>query len=111
MRKGYSMFTKFRPDIEKWCDAGLTVKEMIKKLPQGYREQGLYYYIWKNGIKYEAHKYEDRYSCDECDYCKRVRNVRGTYNKADNRLCTLSWRLIQYSVKHCPVWCEKGEQK
>lgn len=111
MKKGKSMYDEFREDIEKWCDQGLTIKEMFAKLPPGYRYQGLYNYIRLNNIRDNAwtRELEKRNKCNQCEYCHKVKNVMGTYNKADNRICTLSWRLIQYSVRHSPVWCEKGE--
>ena len=110
MRKGQSMYSPYREQIEKWCDAGLTINQMLEKFPPGYTYQSLYTYIRVNQIKDGAFKRElqARNVCDTCEYCKKIKNVKGTYNKADNRLCTLSWRLIQYSARHCPVWCEKG---
>ena len=112
MRKGDSMFNQFREDIEKWCDEGLTIMEMHSRLPEGYSWKSLYCYIRTNKIRNGALErgIDKRNVCDKCVYCKKVRNVKGTYNKADNRLCTLSWRLIQYSVRHCPTWCEKGDK-
>lgn len=109
MRKGQSMFAPYRKKIEKWCAQGLTLPQMMKKLPSNFRYEGLYNYIRINGIRdVNLMKVKKGANvCDKCDYCHKVRNVKGKYNKADNRLCTKSWRLIQYSVKLCPTWCER----
>ena len=109
MRKGQSMFSPFREQIEKWCDEGLTIRQMIEQLPPGYEYQSLRSYIVSNRIRDGAYGREinARNVCNLCEYCHKVKNVMGTYNVADNRICTKSWRLIQYSVRHCPTWCEK----
>lgn len=112
MRKGDSMFNEFREDIERWCDEGLTIMEMHSRLPEGYAWKSLYNYIRVNKIREGAWKrgIDKRNVCDKCEYCKRVKNIKGAYNVGNDRLCTKSWRMIQYSVRHCPKWCEKGEK-
>lgn len=111
MRKGSSMFNPYREDIEMLCAQGLTLKEMMTKLPPNFRYEGLYNYILINNIR-DVNLIKEKKGinvCDRCEYCRKIKNVKGEYNKADNRLCTKSWRLIQYSVKLSPVWCERGK--
>ena len=103
-----SMFDQYREFIETCLDSGMSLKETHELLPDGYTYGGFYDYIRTNKIREKAWKREvdARYVCDKCEYCKKIKNVKGEYNKADHRLCTKSWRLIQYSVRHCPRWCE-----
>lgn len=107
-REYHSMYEPFLEMIEKSCDAGLTLRETFAQLPEGYTYAGFYNFIRTHKVREGAWKREKlaRHVCDKCEYCKKIKNVMGTYNVADNRLCTKSWRLIQYSVRHCPIWCE-----
>ena len=105
-----SMYDPFREHIEKCCDSGMTIRQTFETFPAGYTYGALYDYIRKHKIREGAWKRNEtaKRVCDQCEYCKKIKNVAGKYNVADNRLCTLSWRLIQYSVRHCPTWCEYG---
>ena len=109
MRKGKSMFNDFHEDIERWCNEGLTVKQMWKKLPPGYTYDGLYTYIRVNFIYGKwAKELDVRPKCKSCEYMHEVRNAKGRYDKAC-MLCTKSWQMISASVRHSPRWCEKGD--
>lgn len=104
-----SMYDEFRPQIEKWCDEGRTIREMIDLLPPGYVYCSLRDYIARKKLR-AGTELAKRNVCNECEYCKRFKNIAGTYNAANDRICTLSWRMIQYTARHCPRWCEKGEK-
>ena len=103
-----SMFDEFRPQIEEWCSEGRTVREMISLLPDGYVYNSLRDYIKKIKVGKYGLELEKRPVCDKCEYCKHFKNLDGNYNVANDRICTLSWRMIAYSVSHCPRWCEKN---
>ena len=103
------MFDPFREQIEKCCDAGMTKREAHEKLfPAGYSYQGFLSYIRTNHICENAwqREIEARRVCDKCKYCQRFKNSYGKENVAENRICTLSWRIINGCVRHCPTWCE-----
>lgn len=106
-----SMFDPFRADIERWCDEGLTIKEVYEKLPDGYSFQGFYSYLRTKRIVERAWRkaLEARRACDSCEYCKRFKTSRG--EMAGSRICTLSWRILSTDVKICPRWCEYREKE
>ena len=108
-----SIFDPFREQIEKCCDEGMTIREAHKMFPAGYSYQGLMTYIKVNHIREGAWKreLEARRICDKCEYCQQFKNSMGNVNVAENRICKLSWRIINGSVRHCPRWCEYGEGK
>jgi len=104
-----SMFDPFREQIEKCCDAGMTMRQTHELLfPVGYSYQGFLSYIRTKGIRESAWKRERdaRRVCDKCKYCQRFINSSGEVNVAENRICKLSWRIINGGVRHCPKWCE-----
>lgn len=105
-----SMFDPYREQIEKWCDEGMTIREAHKMFPEGYSYEGLMSYINVHHIREGAWKREldARRVCDKCEYCQEFKNSLGNVNVAENRICTLSWRIIGGSVRHCPRWCEYG---
>lgn len=102
-----SMYDEFRPQLERWCDEGLTIREMLNELPPGYCYDSLRNYIKRKELR-PCMEISKRNVCDKCEYCKRFKNIAGTYNKGNDRICTLSWRMIQYTARYCPRWCEKG---
>ena len=110
MRKGDSMFSPFREKIVEMCAQGLTCKQMLNELPEGYSRDSLYTYILVNDLRQEAWEkiYMHRNHCNECEYCKEFKNSQGFINKSEHYICTKSWRVIKASVRHCPRWCEKG---
>lgn len=107
-REYTSMFDPFREDIEKWCDAGLTLRQAFNKLPEGYSFSSFYEYLRVHGIRGNRWRGEldARNVCNKCEYCKRFVNEMGVQNKVVNRICTKYWRLLSGSVRYCPMWCE-----
>ena len=112
MGKRVSMFEPFREDIEKWCDAGLTMRQAFSKLPEGYSFSSFCEYIYVNNIRGRRWQraIDTRNECSECEYCQKFKNEMGRYNKVLNRICTKHWRLLNGSIRHCPMWCEKGKE-
>jgi len=106
-----SMFDPFKDQIRKWCEAGVPVKEQAQLLGEGYNRQSLYSYIHTRNLWDDPYStiYDNRNHCSECEYCHRFKNNMGRYTKAD-RICSLSWQVINWDVKCCPIWCEKGEK-
>ena len=102
------MFDQFREQIERGCDAGMTLKEIYDTLPEGYIYQSLYSYVKVHKIRENSWKrvVDARRTCENCEYFQKFLNRMGRENKIENRLCTLSWRIIANSVRHCPTWCE-----
>ena len=107
-RKGNeSMFDPFRDQIEKWCDDGLTPRQVFERLPDGYIFNSFYAYLITHRIREGAWKreYENRPVCDKCEYCHEFKNHLGKTTKS-NRICTKSWQIINHLVVFCPTWCE-----
>lgn len=108
MRKGTSIFEPYREKIAEWCVQGDTIPQMIEKLGNNYTKSSLYQYIKANDMRYGyKNVYENRNHCVGCEFCREFRNNMGKYNK-ENKICTLSWRVIGASVVCSPRWCEKG---
>ena len=107
-----SMFDPFREDIEKWCNAGLTLKEAYGKLPEGYSFGGFYSYLRAKGIRGGSwgRAIDAKNVCNKCEYCKTFQNENGGYNKEMNRICTKHWRLVRGSVVHSPTWCSLNNE-
>ena len=107
-----SMFDPFREDIEKWCNAGLTLKEAYGMLPAGYSFGGFYSYLRAKGLRGGnwGRAIDDKNVCDNCEYCKVYQNEQGGMNKRVNRICTRQWRLISGSVVHSPMWCDLNNE-
>ena len=101
-----SMFDPFKDQIAIWCQQGMTVRKMCEKLGGYYNIATLDNFIVKHNLRTKP-TVQYRPKCDECEYCKSVKNIMGTYDKS-NRLCTKTWRMIQVSVTYSPTWCEKG---
>jgi len=101
-----SMFDPYEDQIKEWCDQGLTITQMVEELGGYYVPASLYNFIRSRKLRTKP-TVEYRNKCDECEYCKIVKDVRGQYATAC-RLCMKSWRMINPSVVHCPRWCEKG---
>ena len=106
MKKRVSIFDPHRENIEKWCKAGMPVREMCNKLGAGYSIQGLYAYIYSRNLRTENMGYASRHNCNKCSFCHEYTNT----NNGKGRICSLSWKTIQPMVVYCPVWCEL-EQK
>ena len=102
-----SMFDDFRDKIEKWCKEGKSVAWMITQFPEGYTYDALRCYLVRNNLIEVVN--ENRPICDECEYCKIFKNIAGEINSVNNRICSKSWRLIQYNVIKSPKWCERGQ--
>ena len=102
-----SMFDPYREQIEKCCDAGMSLRETFEILPEGYTFSAFYSWLRSNRIREGAWKREvdARNLCDKCEYCKVIKNHMGRYDKS-HKLCTKSWQIISASVAHCPTWCE-----
>ena len=102
-----SMFDEFREQVEKCCDAGMSLRETFEQLPDGYSYPSFYSWLRVNRIRESAWRREvdARNLCEKCEYCKRIKNSKGTYDKS-HRLCTKSWQIINNSVVYCPRWCE-----
>ena len=104
-----SMYEPFREKIIEWCIQGDTIPQMIEKLGGHYTRQSLYTFIKKNNLRYGyGNVYMHRNHCVGCEFCREFKNPMGKYNK-ENKICTLSWRVIAASVVCSPRWCEKGE--
>lgn len=98
------MYDPYLNDIVDWCNAGVPIKEMLKRIGEGYTAQGLYQFIKTKGLRYSKEAvYSMRNRCDDCEYCKEYINT----NNTTGRLCTKSWKSIQPLVKYRPEWCEK----
>ena len=102
-----SMFDDFRGKIEKWCKQGKSLRWMLNQFPEGYTYEGLRKYIAKHNLTEVLN--ENKPKCDECEYCKIFKNIAGEVNSVNNRICSKSWRLIQYNVIKSPKWCERGQ--
>ena len=101
-----SMFNEHEDKIIEWCMQGVPTREMVEMLGGYYTVAGLNYYIRAHKLREKGAVYKARNHCDECEYCHRYKSVEGKYCKY-SRICSLSWRVIQQSVVHCPRWCEK----
>ena len=105
-KKRSSIYDPYLDEIKTWCDAGVSVKEMISRIGPGYTMQGLYQYIKTNGLRYSRNHniYAARNKCDSCEYCREYINT----NNTTGRICTKSWRSIQPLVRYSPEWCERN---
>lgn len=111
-REYTSMFDPFRELIEKCLMDGMTVRETLAQLPEGYVYDSLYTYIRVNKLNDGNLKGEidARHRCDTCEYMKIIKNKNGKYDKS-HRLCTKSWQILNMSVVCCPRWCELEQER